>query len=373
MARKKQRRPQRRKRGSGTVSWDDKRQRWRAIPALGTRSRYFTTRPDAEAWLETQGELGREPAPPQTVAQALLAYTLSREHVQATTAKREDFATSHIIAQLGDLTVEAVKVSDIAALDKVLRSTLAGASVKGILSYLSGFYEYLIGYETPGILHNPVKNYFRRTPHRAREGTPSRMGQPLEYGMCRLLLKALADDPYYAHVCWLLVTGMRVSELAGLRWANVDTTVIRIVEQRREDDRVTPRPLKTERQLGIGRTIPLARQLLLLTPRGDNDLVFPGYDGARFNRRGLAQHLTDACVRAKLPHVTIHDLRHTANSGWADCGLNESGCAELLGHRKQTMTARYTHRSLESLRPYVDEWAGLVLGETGGNIVQIGA
>ena len=235
---------------------------------------------------------------------------------------------------------------------------------------LSSFYDRLIGYET--LTRNPVKNYLRITPARAREGTPARQGVGLDYGMCRLLLKELRDDPYHAHVAWLLVTGMRVSELAGLRWVNVGADVIRIVEQRREDDRSTPAPLKTERQLGQGRIIPLAQQLLALTPRGEG-LVFPGYDGERFNRRGLAEHLTKACKRAKLPHVTIHDLRHTANSGWADLGLTESGCDALLGHRKGTIGARYTHRTIESLRPFVEEWAGLVLGESGAKLGRLGA
>ena len=49
----------------------------------------------------------------------------------------------------------------------------------------------------------------------------------------------------------------------------------------------------------------------------------------------------------------------------ADLGLTESGCDALLGHRKGTIGARYTHRTIESLRPYVEEWAGLVLGESG--------
>jgi hypothetical protein len=55
-------------------------------------------------------------------------------------------------------------------------------------------------------------------------------------------------------------------------------------------------------------------------------------------------------------------------------GLSESGCAELLlGHRKQSTTARYTHRSLSALRPFADEWAGLVLGESGAKVSRLGA
>jgi integrase len=365
----KKRKPTRRQRGTGTISYDAKRDRWRAIHALGTPTKYFVTRPEAEAWLDQPGT--PPPNAPQTITDAILTYTAGRDHVRSATAHREDFASGYIIAHLGDLVVSAVKVSDIAAFDKALRKKLAGNSVKGILGYLSGFYEHLIGYETPGILRNPVKNYLRTTPARAREGTPARRGVALDYGMCRLLLNALNDDPYLPHICWLLTTGMRVGELRGLRWVNVGPDVIRIVEQRLADDRHTPAPLKTERQLGEGRTIPLPSRLLSLTPRDGDELVFPGYDSGPFNRRTLAYHLEAATKRAKLPHVTIHDLRHTANSGWADLGLSESGCAELLGHRKQTMTARYTHRSLSALRPFVEEWAGLVLGEP--NRARVGA
>ena len=362
MAKRKKPKPQRRERGTGSVSWVEARQRWRAVAPLGTGTAYFRTRGEAEAWLN-RPKLPH-PATPQPLTDALLDYIAGRTHPRPATTKREEWAVSHIIAHLGDLPLDGVKVSHIEALDKALRKRLAGGSVAGILTLLSSFYDRLIALETPGILRNPVRGYIKTTPARAREGTPARQGVGLDYGMCRLLLKEMVNDPYHAHVAWLLVTGMRVSELAGLRWVNVGADVIRIVEQRREDDRSTPAPLKTERQLGQGRIIPLAQQLLTLTPRGEG-LVFPGYGGERFNRRGLAEHLTQACKRAGLPHVTIHDLRHTANSGWADLGLTESGCDALLGHRKGTIGARYTHRTIESLRPYVEEWAGLVLGESG--------
>ena len=370
MAKRKKR--QRRERGSGTLSWDERRQRWRAISPLG-QSKYVRTREEAERWLATQGELGPEPEPPATVKAALIAYVLNRTHVQHGTAHREDFATLHINAHIGDLELTAVKVTHIAAMDKALRAELAGSSVKGILSFLSGFFEHLIGYETPGILRNPVKNYLRTTPSRAREGTPGRQGVALDYGMVRILLKELRDDPYHPHICWLLCTGMRVSELAGLRWVNVGPDVIRIVEQLREDDRSTPKPLKMKRTIGDGRTIPLVQQLVTLTPRAGDGLVFPGYDGQRFNRRGLAVHLTDACTRARLPHLTIHDLRHTANSGWADLGMPESIREAITGHAGTTMNRRYTHHSLEAMRPVMEQWAGLILGESGGKVVRIGA
>ena len=365
MARK--RKPARRQRGSGSVSFDKKRDRWRAVHRIpgGTRSTYHASRAEAITWLDAQAAADAAPATPTTLRDALLNHLVWRsEFVRADTTNRESLATARINATLGDLPLTEVATAHIATLDRTLRSDLAGGTVRGILSYLSSFYDRQIALETPGILRNPVRNYRKTTPARAREGTPSRKPVALDYGMCRRLLAALADDPYHPHVAWLLTTGMRVGELRGLRWVNVQNGIVRIVEQRTVLDRHTPAPLKTERQLGEGRIIPLPSQLLALTPRDDNELVFPHSSGVgSFDENALRRHLEKACTAAKVPRVTIHDLRHTANSGWADLGLSESGCAALLGHRKQTTTARYTHRSADALRPFVDEWAGLVLGE----------
>jgi len=45
----------------------------------------------------------------------------------------------------------------------------------------------------------------------------------------------------------------------------------------------------------------------------------------------------------------------------------------LLGHAPRSMTGEYTHITLAALQPYVDRWAQLVLGESGGKIARIGA
>ena len=50
----------------------------------------------------------------------------------------------------------------------------------------------------------------------------------------------------------------------------------------------------------------------------------------------------------------IHDLRHTAGSRMAQSGVDIYTIAKILGHKTLTMTMRYSHHNVESLRHGVD-------------------
>jgi integrase len=356
--------PPRRARGSGTVSWDEKRQRWRAVhrSVTGQRTnRYFKEQGPAQAWLVEQDT---PPAPPAlTVEHALVELLASRDYLKDGTKTNYAIYMARIALTLGELPVNAVTPKHIEAMDREHRRILSGTVADQILTLLSTLYERLIALETPGVLRNPVRSYRTITPPRARVGTPPRPTVALDHGMCRLLLRAMADSPYQVPIAWLIVTGMRIGELRGLRWANVTASEIRIVEQRLRSDRHTPAPLKTETEIGQGRTIPTPAGLLAMTPRDGNDLVFPARDGGALAGDAIRLALNAGCKAAGIPRVHIHGLRHTAASGWAGLGCPEWFSGALLGHAPRSMTGEYTHISLDALRPYVDEWAQLVLGE----------
>ena len=365
MPRKKKPQPrERRERGSGSVSFDATRNRWRAVhrSAAGQRtSRYFKDEAAATAWLVAQNE---PPTPqPLTVEQALEQLLLSRNYLKTGTQTNYRIYATRIMLVLGDLPVSAVRPADVERMDQEHRRILSGDVADQILTLFSTLYERLIALETPGVLRNPVKSYRTITPPRARAGRPPRDAIVLDYGACRLILNALTDSPFYPHIAWLMTTGMRVGELRGVRWVNVTATEIRIVEQRLTTDRHTPAPLKTAQTLGEGRTIPTPPYLLDITPRTDHDLVFASADGGAISNFGIRRAFTIACAIAKLPPMHLHDLRHTANSGWADLGASERMCQALLGHTPKSMTGHYTHPGLAALRPYVEEWAQLVLGD----------
>lgn len=54
----------------------------------------------------------------------------------------------------------------------------------------------------------------------------------------------------------------------------------------------------------------------------------------------------DAC---KLPHVRLHDLRHTAATAMVDAGVDLGTVGAVLGHKSQATTKRYAHHGTRRL------------------------
>lgn len=159
-----------------------------------------------------------------------------------------------------------------------------------------------------------------------------------------------------AIVKFLAGTGLRIGELMGLHWHNLDLrsgfVVVRDVYSAGE---VKPYP-KGRRQ----RRVPLfdwvvedldtdaSRVLCKAAHRADlceSGLVF-NYAGAPLNGRNFARRvLTPAAQRAGLEHlgVTPHDLRHTYASWLTQAGVPLERVGELLGHSSITTTQIYAH------------------------------
>lgn len=128
-----------------------------------------------------------------------------------------------------------------------------------------------------------------------------------------------------AAVSLLLYSGLRVGELLALRADQIDSGAIHL------DART-----KTGRPRAVPVIHPGARYLRAV-PLGI------GYDGLRtaFDRAKRA---------AGLPHIRLHDLRHTLGSWLAESGASLRDIQVWLGHTSPTTTTRYTHVELERLR-----------------------
>jgi integrase len=174
-----------------------------------------------------------------------------------------------------------------------------------------------------------------------------------------------------------IFTGLRASELRGLRWSDVDLARGELhVRQRADRYRVIGRP-KSE---SAERSVPLLpmvvnvlREHRFTCPKGEQHLVFPNdagnvYDHASIIKRGLVPlmvkaGIVDANGEAKYPG--LHALRHFYAS-WcinrkADGGLELplKVVQARLGHASIQMTAdRYGH-----LFPRGDDGAELAAAE----------
>ena len=130
-----------------------------------------------------------------------------------------------------------------------------------------------------------------------------------------------------------VVTGMRRSEVLGLRWLDVDIANARI--------------LLPQTKNGDGRIVYLnqtaldtLRSVLRRFSQKTTDLVFAGITPEQ-----VSVAFARLCRNENILDFRFHDLRHTAASWLRMKGADIHTVAQLLGHKDLRMAARYQHLS----------------------------
>jgi integrase len=176
----------------------------------------------------------------------------------------------------------------------------------------------------------------------------------------RRLVEAAKEVKHQTLLRTAAFTGLRASELRGLRWSDVDLKNGELhVRQRADRYGVIGRPKTRESQ----RTIPLGPDLLLVLkqwklacPKSEADLVFPTSTGAIEHHKNMLRSLTPAMKAAGVvrrdgrPKYALHAFRHFFAS-WCINPKNRGGrelpakvVQQLLGHSSIVMTLdRYGH------------------------------
>jgi integrase len=102
---------------------------------------------------------------------------------------------------------------------------------------------------------------------------------------------------------------------------------------------------------GKKRILPLTPQLLELynsIPKDDSPYLFASpATGKPYVT--IYNSWNSARIKAELPEVRIHDLRHSYASALVNNGRSLYEVQTLLGHSTSAMTQRYAHLSNESL------------------------
>jgi integrase len=132
----------------------------------------------------------------------------------------------------------------------------------------------------------------------------------------------------------LAFTGMRRSELLGLRWLDIDTQGGRI--------------LLPQTKNGSGRTVwmnELARQALNSVTRNGSKPTDRVFTGESVTPENVSLAFLRACRRVGIADFRLHDLRHTAASWLRMQGADIGTVADLLGHKDLRMAKRYQHLS----------------------------
>jgi integrase len=193
-----------------------------------------------------------------------------------------------------------------------------------------------------------------------REAAP--VMQTLTPDQARALLDAAraVSVQWHAFFTLALTTGMRSGELTGVRWSDIDlprrSLTVRQIAQRLPGQGTIVKEPKTQtarRQIALSaemvallkqhRTAQTA-QRLAASAWHDHDLVFTGRDGSFLNENTVRHTFGRILTAAGLPHMRIHDLRHSAATLMLQAGIHPKIVSERLGHATITITLdRYSH------------------------------
>ena len=154
-------------------------------------------------------------------------------------------------------------------------------------------------------------------------------------------LRGAGDHDWKAMITVGLKTGLRLGELLGLRWMDVDLVAGRMVVRRAVARGQIGTP-KSHRSREVPLSVEAVR-VLKAHRHLRGELVFSDQLGALLTDTECKWPLWRACKRAGLRRIGWHVLRHTFASHLAMRGVPLKGIQELLGHATIEMTMRYAH------------------------------
>lgn len=170
----------------------------------------------------------------------------------------------------------------------------------------------------------------------------------------RAVLEAAKGYKYYLVIRLLALTGMRLGEALGLKWQDIDLkkgtlTVKRAADGRHRKLKQQPKTASSERTFRLDEeTVRLLaahkkEQKIISMRDRDSGLVF-SCNGRVVREDAIRRNLNYALKKAGLPHIRIHDLRHTAGSLLLDAGYSLPAVSAFLGHSSPATTAAvYAH------------------------------
>ncbi len=364
--------------GDGTISQRKSDGRWWARITLpnGKRKAYYgKTRDDVKKQLTKALHDQQEGLPivgeRQTVAQYLAWWleTSKRPRLRPRTFERyEALIRLHVIPAIGSVPLARLtpqQLTDLyaklmapppeqpAKLSRGTRPVLSKRTVQFVHAVIHGALKQAVRLRL--IVRNPadVLDPPRPERHEQRALTPEQ---------ARQLLEAARGDRFEAFYVLAVSTGMRLGELLGLRWRDVDVMDTGRLHVRSTLQRVgkqwqfaEPKTAKSRRSITLSSMAVAAlrehrnRQRAEIAALGSAwvsyDLVFCGPTGEPLHATNFPrQSFRPLLKRAGLPPMRLHDLRHTCATILLAGNVHPKYVQDLLGHSQIGMTLdTYSH------------------------------
>lgn len=148
----------------------------------------------------------------------------------------------------------------------------------------------------------------------------------------------------------LWASGMRISELSGLNYENLNLEQNEIrVFGKGAKERIVLIPNKTKENLI--NYIENVSDLICKTPKDPSSPLFINYNGYRLQNQSIRKALKEVVEKIELPKkVTPHVFRHSFATKLLEGGADLRIVQELLGHSSIKNTQIYTHVTTSRLK-----------------------
>lgn len=186
-----------------------------------------------------------------------------------------------------------------------------------------------------------------------------------------------ADEEWRSMIQFGLFTGMRLSDVASLTWANIDLTHGELRYHARKTGKTVILPLAGPLAAHVASLEAPDSADTPLHPRAYEALRRTGKSGTLSN--WFADLLADAGLRERKKHhrtaedevkgrsaareksdLSFHSLRHTAVSFLKEAGVPVAVVMEMVGHDSEQMSHHYTHVGREALAEAAQKMPTLV-------------
>jgi integrase/recombinase XerD len=285
-------------------------------------------------------------------AEEFLSYlTVERGRAPASISayRRDLVAYEHFLADRGVTLLEA-DVGLIEAYVALLSETRRASSTARALAAVRGLHRFCV--DERGARVDPTEGV--STPR-----IPQAIPKALSETEVELLLSAvIGEDPRAlrdrAILETLYATGMRISELAGLRLGDLDLgRGLAVAYGKGSKERLVPvgSHAVSALEVWLGSQGRSAMAPARWARRVDAEAVFISTRGRRMSRQAMWQVVRTAATKVKLEdRVSPHVLRHSCATHLLEHGADIRVVQELLGHATITTTQVYTKVSPELLR-----------------------
>ena len=139
-----------------------------------------------------------------------------------------------------------------------------------------------------------------------------------------------------------VTTGMRMSEIFGLKWSDVMYSEgLLAVRAKLKGGKMRYVPMPPELADELRRYMPQPANNVLYIAGNNHEQIFPPKEGAKGERQRVEGSFEDLLERADIQDFRFHDLRHTFASWYMMNGGDLYELAKILGHSNIKMTERY--------------------------------